>query len=118
MATIDHGGEQRAFPGAIYYKWEAMGDDDVGQSVSFPRMPYKTMCAQGTWGSATLVIEGSFDGGTTWHTLSDFNGNALSKTANAVDSIAENALLIRPQTSGGTSTDIDVYILATEVGGN
>ena len=75
-----------------------------------PHFSDKTVQLIGTFGSATVVIQGSLDG-TTWATLTDPQGDALSFTAAGLNLVAENVRYIRPSASGGSSQDIDVYLL-------
>ncbi len=77
--------------------------------LTAPNYPDKTVSATGTWGSATLTIEGSNDG-TTYETLNDSRGegNPLTLTANNLVVIGENPRFIRPRTSGGTSTSLTI----------
>lgn len=94
--------------------WETMGDADTGSSVEAPDYPDKTVTVTGTFASATVVIQGSNDG-STWATLNDFGGTALSYTsASGVILIRENPLFIRASTSGGSGTDVDVIIAAAK----
>lgn len=94
-------------------KWAAMGNADTGSSVAFGQYPDRTIGIVGTFGGATVTIQGSMDGGTTWATLHDFQGNSATFTAAALFLIAENPTLIRPITSGGSGTAVDVYCLGS-----
>ncbi len=95
--------------------WETMGNDDVGGPANAnhgaPSFPDKTVQVTGTIGSATITIEGSNDG-SVWVTLSDPSGSPLSFTSAGLSTILENPLEIRPQTIGGSGTDVDVTIIA------
>lgn len=65
----------------------------------------------GTFGAAaTVVWEGSIDG-TTWATLTDPQGNAISKTAAGLEHCVEQVLYARPSLASGgdVDTDIDVH---------
>jgi hypothetical protein len=67
-----------------------------------------TITVNGTFGSATVIIQGSNDG-TNWHTVKDVLGVAVSLTAAGMVSLSDLPLYIRPSTSGGGGTqDIDV----------
>lgn len=98
--TIDNSDETRTV------LWAAMGNADNGLSAAFGQFPDRTFGVTGTFGGATVILQGSFDGGTTWVTLNDYKGNAISFTAAGVALVAENPPLIRPSTSGGTGTVI------------
>ena len=95
--------------GYMYLSWDAMGDDTTGDNAQVGNYADKTVQFAGTWGGATAVLEGSMDGAT-WFTLTDYQGAAISVTANAMKAISENPRFIRPVTSGGSGTDVDVII--------
>lgn len=89
--------------------WTAVGNADIGIGVEMPHMSDRSVQLAGTWGSATLVISGSNDN-TTWTVLTDGQGNALSKTADSIEQIAEFTRYIRVTSSGGTGTNVNVTI--------
>ncbi len=104
-----------SYPNTKQVKW-AMTGADTGVGVKIPDFPDKTIHLFGTWDSATIVISGSSDSTTgsdgTWTTLVDPHGNALSKTADAIEVILENPLWIRCVSSGGTVTAVSVILTA------
>lgn len=92
-------------------QWLAMGNADTGSSVAMAGARDRSIQVQGTFGSATVTIQGSNDG-SNWQTLTDPQGNALTWTsANRLEQILELTRYIRPTTSGGTGTIIDVTLL-------
>lgn len=89
----------------------SMTSADTGSPLMLCDYADKTVAVQGgTWGSATLVIEGSNDG-TNFTTLTDPQGNSLSKTADFIETIQENPVYIRVSTSGGTNSVIPVRLI-------
>ena len=64
---------------------------------------------RGTFGSATVALQGSIDG-TNWHALSDTQGTAISATAEAWFEFSTGAIYLRPSITGGTSDSIDVNL--------
>ena len=112
MSTINHTRtEPSSISGIEVFTWASMGNADTGDAAGFPHFADKTVQIDGTFGSATVVIEGSVDG-TTYFTLTDPQGNNISKTSAALETIEENVMYIRPKTSGGTGTAVNVRILA------
>ena len=95
--------------------FETMGDDDVGRGLSAPNLPDKTVQVTGTFGSAVVTIQGSNDNAI-WKTLADPNGNAITFAAAGIETLLENPQYIRPTTSGGTNTDLDVVFLSSSTG--
>lgn len=90
--------------------WPAMGNADTGTSVAMSGSSDRTVHITGTFGSATVVFQGSNDG-TNWVTLADPQGNTLSKTSASIEAVLELTRYVRPVTSGGTGTAVDVILL-------
>jgi hypothetical protein len=112
MATVAGVGLWAA-KGVHRMKWEGLNaTDTAGSPLAAPQCPDKTIQVYGAFNTGTLSIEGSNDGGTTWATLNDPQGNPLSFTAAGVSVIAENPLLIRPSLAGADTDDIDVVIVS------
>lgn len=94
-------------------RWEAFDTNgDIGTSVSMGAWRDRSVQVLGTFGTGgEITIQGSNDGGTTWATLTDPQGNALTFTSARIEAITELCGLIRPKLTAGTGTiDIDVYI--------
>ncbi|TFH85260.1 hypothetical protein EQG41_18275 [Billgrantia azerbaijanica] len=87
--------------------------NDVGAALPFAEWFDRTVQATGTFGTGgTVVWQGSNDGGTTWATLRDRQGNALSFTAAALEAVDGITELARPKvTAGDGATDIDISVL-------
>ena len=91
--------------------WEAMGNADTGTAVQMAGASDRSVQVQGTFGAATVTIQGSNDG-TNYQTLTDPQGNALTwTTANRLEQISELTRYVRAITAGGTGTDINVTML-------
>ena len=89
--------------------WETMGDADTGLAVPIPSGMYPTIQAIGTFGGATVTAEGSLDG-TTWFTGHDDQANASTFTSAGGKLFAPYCWQVRVITSGGSGTDVDVYL--------
>jgi hypothetical protein len=103
----------------VVVTWNFLGtNNDSGNSVSDEIMTYMDRSVQvsGTYGGATVVIEGSNDGAA-WFTLTDPFEDALSfATSDNLMAIVEPVKYIRPTISSSSgTTDLDVTLLA--VGG-
>ena len=87
----------------------------VGAAIEMPGSSDRSVQIDGTWDSATFVLQGSNDG-TTWFTLTDPQGNAISKTSDALEMVSELTRYIRPSTSGGGgSQSINCRVLLKKV---
>ena len=113
MATIAPTKDSH-FPGGVVFKWETVTEADTCAGAAIPSMGVGSVSATGTWGSATMVMQGSIDGGTTWVALKDLDGTAISITANGGATVSAPFLLVRPSFSGGTGQDVDVLLAIAE----
>ena len=92
--------------GVAQMVWTATGITGEGVAMNAPGLPDKTVHIVGpTGGTSTVIIEGTNDATPTgtWTTLTDPQGNAISKTSDAIESILENPKYIRPRFSVVTS---------------
>lgn len=90
--------------------WPAMGNADTGTTVGCAGSSDRCVQFSGTFGGATIVLQGSNDG-TNWSTLQDPQGNSISKTSAGIFQVLDLTRYIRPVTSGGSGTSIDVNLL-------
>lgn len=93
--------------------------NNVGDAYDMSAWSDRTAQVTGTFGSATLIMQGSNDG-TNWFPLNNLQGTAWSIAAAAGGKgIAEVARYMRPSTSGGDGTQsLTVTMLATGYKGN
>lgn len=90
--------------------WTPIGDADTCTAIPMSGSSDRSVQITGTFGSATIVIQGSNDG-TNYAPLTDPQGNAISKTSAAIEQISELTRYIKPTTSGGTGSAITVSLL-------
>lgn len=114
MATISHVTTAEA-RGVTKTLWETVTNGDTGDWEDVHAGDSITVQVLGTFGTGgTIVIEGSNDGGTTNHTLSDLGGTDISVTAADTLGVNETPLKIRPNCTGGdATTDLDVHMVVT-----
>ena len=93
--------------------WETLVTGSLdGQPVYAPGASGLTVQVVGTFDTATIVLQGSNDGGTTWFTLKDVGANALSYTAAGGGFTPECPEQVRPLVSSvGGSTDLDCHLV-------
>ena len=93
-------------------KWLAIANGDQGAAVTFGAWQDRTVQVTGTFGTGgSVTIQGSNDTGTTWATLTDPLGNALTFTAAGMKQITELPYQIRPSvTAGDGTTAINVWL--------
>lgn len=94
------------------WTWPTCANGDTGAPALVG--DYADLCAQfdGTFGAGgTVVLQGSNDGAS-WFTLTDVQQAAISKTAAALEQVAECPLYIRPAvTAGDGTTSINVRLI-------
>lgn len=116
MATKKPTADRNTLNGAVIYTWAELGNADDGAPVSIPYAANNVIQVEGTFGGATCVFEGSNDG-TNWHTLhseriSSSASMTLSLTSTALRHVLEQAVYLRPKTSGGTGTSLTVTMVS------
>lgn len=86
---------------------------DTGTPFACPNYPDKSIQVVGTFGGATVTIQGSnMIDNPTYATLNDGTGAALTITSAGIKQILENTYWVRPIISGGdANTNLDVYLL-------
>lgn len=92
-------------------RW-VLADATTGQTADAGAWADKTVQVVGTFGGATVTIEGSNDG-TTWATLTEVGGDPLTFTAAGLRTIKENPAFIRASSTGGSASALEVYLSAS-----
>jgi hypothetical protein len=90
--------------------WE-LTNADTGDAVALPDWADKSIQVAGTFGGATVTIEGSNDG-VNFATLRDPSGAFLTFTSAQIKQVLEMTLYLRASSSGGTGTDVIVTMAA------
>lgn len=87
----------------------SLGNAENGDPTIQSQYIKETVQVTGTFGGATVTIQGSNDG-TNWVTLNDKNGNALTFTTAGLKTIHEQTKFTRAKTAGGAGTTVAVCI--------
>lgn len=75
----------------------------AGDPIEMAGSSIRSIQFSGTFDSATIVLQGSNDG-TNYVTLTDPQGNAISKTSAGLEQIEETTRYVRPSSSGGSGS--------------
>lgn len=118
MAVIPYTISKTSNPMVWIVEWDGLDGTapDTGQPFDVSTVPGaggndRSVQITGTFGDNTVVLQGSNDG-TNWVTLSDPQGNAISKTAAAIEAVLEYTRMVRPTcTATGTGTDLVVTMI-------
>lgn len=81
------------------FTWDLTTANPIGDPIDgrFSEFADRTVYFLGTWGGATAVFEGG--DGTTYLSLTDPQGTAISKTADAIETVTEVPEYSRPELS-------------------
>lgn len=92
--------------------WAALAADETGDAAALvAAYADRSIQVTGTFGGATVELQGSNDG-TTYFTLKDPFGNDLSFTAAGLKQVLEVTLFTRPKITGGAGTTIKAVLFA------
>lgn len=95
--------------GLVSVAWAAVPEGDTYAAAETGGLFERSVQVGGTFGGATVLIQGSNDG-VTYFTLNDLQDNPLSFAAAGVAAIQENVRYIKPSASGGTNSSINVNV--------
>ena len=110
MPTVQHSRSSTGSSAAFIATWPALAQGDTGDALPFSQYTDRSVQVVGTFGGATLRVEGSNDG-TNWAVLTDPQGNDLLITSAKIEMITEATLYLRPNVSGGDGTTALAVIL-------
>lgn len=101
--------------GSVTAIWSGFGNADNGQPVDLGVYPHKTVQAFGTFGGATVTVEGSNIASTgAWQAVnSDPAGTAISSTSAFYAKLLGSMRYYRPITAGGSTTALTIAIHAS-----
>lgn len=96
------------FADSRHVRWAGLLNTDSGAPIGYQGSGDKSIQFTGTFGAGgTIVLEGTLDkdpASATWFTLSDLQATAISKTAAALEGIAEAVMWLRPRVTAGDGT--------------
>ena len=92
--------------------WTPVTENDTCAPVALPEYADKSLQVLGTFGSASVALQGSNDGGATYAALNIPAGTALAITAAGVKAVLENTELVKPVVTGGTSQSLTIVMVA------
>lgn len=101
----------RANGSTFLVQWTPVTEADTCNPVSFPMHSDKSIHVSGTFGGATVVLQGSNNSGTTYVGLRDPSSTAISMTADTIKAVLENTQLVKPSASGGSSQSLTISML-------
>lgn len=113
MAVVNFTRSEPSASVAKIVTWTAIANGDT--ATPFLPVELDTAIASvqvyGTFGGATLTLQQSNDG-TNWFTAKTPTGDNVSATAGGMFEVSLSGLYIRPSISGGSSSSINVILVA------
>ena len=92
------------FDDSSLISWTGLLNGDDGAPIQYGAFADRSVQFVGTFGAGgTIVLEGSNDG-TNYVTLTDPQGNNISKNAASIEMVAEATRFIRPRVTAGDGT--------------
>ena len=91
--------------------WAGLATGDDGAPVDIANWQDRSVQAEGTFGGATVGVQGSNDG-TNYRSLSDAASTAIAITAAGIEQVLEIVRLVRPIVTGGAGSGLTVTLLA------
>lgn len=114
MAVIQPTRQQTLNTRAFVQRWTPLAANDTGEPLGASQYTDRSVQVSGTFGGASVRIEGSNDG-STWAVLTDPQGNDLLLTGAKIEMVTEATLHIRPVVVGGDgTTSLTVNLLVKE----
>lgn len=114
MPTIAHTRAPTGSSSSFVASWADLAVGDSGDAMPFSQYTDKSVQVFGTFGGATLRVEGSNDGNH-WAVLTDPQGNDLLLTTAKIEMVTEATLYVRPNVTGGDgTTSLTVALLCKE----
>lgn len=115
MATVNALRQLRFGNRGAIFTWSAIPTGDEGDAQETIDLADRSVAFTGTFGGATVVLQGSNDGAN-WFTLTDPFGNAISRTTAGLVQVLEFTRFVRPAVSGGSGAAITVVLMALGTG--
>ncbi len=112
MAVIAYAdtGVQSLYGKSSLVSWSALATGDTGAPIQGVGLSDRSVQFTGTFGGATVVLEGSNDG-VNYVTLTDPAGVALSFTSAGLKQLLQITRYMRPSVSGGAAVAINCHLL-------
>lgn len=97
----------------VVFTWTLTNADNDGAPIGPNHSDYadRTVQAAGTFGGATVAIQGSNDDGVTWFTVDDPQGTDLTMTTAGGKAIIEVTERMRPLLTGGAASSVTVSMI-------
>jgi hypothetical protein len=96
---------------AIRVVWTPVTEADSCRPVKYPKHSDKSIQVFGTFGGATVALNGSNDGGTTFAALNTPASAAIVLNAAGIKAVLENTEIVQPVATGGAGQLLTIAML-------
>ena len=99
---------------SILVQWTPVTENNTCNPVSFPQHSDKSIQVLGTFGSASVAVQGSNDlpgTPTNFAALNDPSSTVIAITSAGVKAVLENTVHVKPVPSGGSSQSLTIQML-------
>lgn len=91
--------------------WTPVTENDTCAPAYLPEYSDKSVQVFGTFGGASVAIQGSNDGGTTYAVLHDPSGTAIAVVVAGFKAVLENTEYFKPVATGGVAQSLSIAML-------
>lgn len=91
--------------------WTPVTESDTCVPISMPEHSDKSVHVSGTFGSASVAVQGSNNGGASFASLNDPTGTVIAITAEKIKAVLENTVQVKPVATGGSAQSLTISML-------
>ena len=91
-------------------QWTPVTEADTCRAVQYPEFSDKSIQVAGTFGGASVALNGSNDG-SNFAALRDPSSTTIAITTAGIKAVLENTLQVQPAATGGTGQSLTITIL-------
>ena len=91
-------------------QWTPVTEADTCRPIQFPEFSDKSIQVSGTFGGASVALNGSNDG-TNFAALRDPSSTTIAITQAGIKAVLENTWQVQPSVTGGSSQSLTITLL-------
>ena len=109
--TITYPPASRGNGSCVLAVWTPVTENDTCSPVSFPEFSDKSVHVSGTFGGASVAVNGSNNSGASYVALNDPSSTAIAITTEKIKAVLENTVRIQPAATGGSGQSLTISML-------
>ena len=111
VPTITYPNAARGDGSTVLVVWTPVTENDTCRPVSYPEMSDKSVHVSGTFGGASVAVNGSNNSGASYAALNDPSSTAIAITSEKIKAVLENTALVQPSPTGGSGQSLTISML-------